>query len=189
MKKYGELTLGQIEAIVNKLGGMDGVHRLLADDLEVVTKNRGLQGGDIFRLTIDYSLTLEQIIATGQYDWKNDDITAKRFPIKGDGIVEYEARYFHFNRNISSEDAVKEMEAAGWQPAKIEHALSHGKTFPDEQRKFPIIGLGSVAEVSCSRGVPCLRGSVSERRLGLDWWGDVWSPDYRFLAVRKVSVS
>lgn len=30
--KYGNLTLGQIEAIVNKLGGMDGVNRLLADE-------------------------------------------------------------------------------------------------------------------------------------------------------------
>lgn len=33
--KYGELNLGQIEAIVNKLGGMDGVRRFLSDELEV----------------------------------------------------------------------------------------------------------------------------------------------------------
>lgn len=31
--KYGELNLGQIEALVNKLGGMDGVHRFLSDEL------------------------------------------------------------------------------------------------------------------------------------------------------------
>ncbi|MDO8495220.1 MAG: hypothetical protein Q7S32_01675 [bacterium] len=31
--KYGELNLGQIEAIVNKLGGMDGVQRLLSGEL------------------------------------------------------------------------------------------------------------------------------------------------------------
>jgi len=29
--KYGELNLGQVEAVVNKLGGMDGVRRLLRD--------------------------------------------------------------------------------------------------------------------------------------------------------------
>lgn len=28
--KYGELTLGQIEAVINKLGGMDGVRRFLS---------------------------------------------------------------------------------------------------------------------------------------------------------------
>lgn len=33
--KYGELNLGQIEAVVNKLGGMDGVHRLLANELTI----------------------------------------------------------------------------------------------------------------------------------------------------------
>ena len=35
--KYGELTFGQMEAVVNKLGGMDGVASLLADEM-VVTK-------------------------------------------------------------------------------------------------------------------------------------------------------
>jgi hypothetical protein len=35
--KYGELTLGQVEAIVNKLGGMDGVKGFLSGAL-VVTK-------------------------------------------------------------------------------------------------------------------------------------------------------
>jgi hypothetical protein len=37
--KYGELNLGQIEAVVNKLGGMDGVNRLLADELTISPKN------------------------------------------------------------------------------------------------------------------------------------------------------
>ena len=36
--KYGELNLGQIEAIVNKLGGMDGVQRFLAGTSEVIAK-------------------------------------------------------------------------------------------------------------------------------------------------------
>jgi len=33
--KYGDLTLGQVEAMVNKLGGMDGVHRFLSGELVV----------------------------------------------------------------------------------------------------------------------------------------------------------
>lgn len=33
--KYGELNLGQIEALVNKLGGMDGVRRFLSGELVV----------------------------------------------------------------------------------------------------------------------------------------------------------
>lgn len=38
MIKYSELNLGQIEAVVNKVGGMGGVQRLLADELVVVEK-------------------------------------------------------------------------------------------------------------------------------------------------------
>ena len=34
--KYGELNLGQIEAVVNKLGGMDGVSRFLSNEQLVV---------------------------------------------------------------------------------------------------------------------------------------------------------
>ena len=36
--KYGELNLGQVEAIVNKLGGMEGVKRFLAGNIEVVVR-------------------------------------------------------------------------------------------------------------------------------------------------------
>lgn len=36
--KYGELTLGQVEAIANKLGGMNGIDRFLAGELVVVEK-------------------------------------------------------------------------------------------------------------------------------------------------------
>lgn len=34
--KYGKFNLGQIEAVVNKLGGTDGARRFLAGELVVV---------------------------------------------------------------------------------------------------------------------------------------------------------
>lgn len=144
---------------------------------------------DTFRLTVDYGQTLDQMIAVGRYDWKNSDITAERFSIEGNGIVEFEARYFHFDRNISSESAIVAMKEAGWEPAKIEHVFAHGKTFPEEQCKFPVIGLGSVAEVSGDRLVPGLGSVGSERNLNLDWFDDDWNPVCRFVAARKVSAS
>lgn len=146
---------------------------------------------DIFRLVVDYGKSLEQMIAAGHYNWKNDNITTKRFPIEGEGVVEFEARYFNFDHNISSENAVEEIEQADkdnpWTPAKIEHTLALGASFPEEQRKFPIIGLGSVAKVNGYRRVPDLRRSGSDRDLDLYWWGSGWYSGGRFLAVRKVS--
>ena len=142
-------------------------------------------------LSVDYGQTLEQMIAAGYYDWTNSDITQARFPIVGDGVQQFEAKIFHFDCNISSEKAVKEIETADianpWEPGKIEHTLSFGTKFPEEQRKYPIIGLGSVAKISGLRSVPSLDGDGTERGLGLGWWDFDWFGFCRFLAVRKLS--
>ena len=138
---------------------------------------------------VDYDMNLEAMIAAGNYDWKNDDINAKRFPIVGKGKVEFEDTIFHFDRDISSEDAVKEIIAADtknpWEPGKIENILAYGAKNPEEQRKFPIVGLGSVGKVRGNRCVPDLYGGDSGRSLYRAWWGRDWHADFRFLGVRK----
>lgn len=62
--KYGELTLGQVEALVNKLGGMEGVQRFLSGELLVsatakvwktwktIQLGTGLQTADDFRKAV-----------------------------------------------------------------------------------------------------------------------------------------
>ena len=148
--------------------------------------------GDIVILEVNYDLSLEEMVAAGHYDWKNGDINAKRFPLAGKGVLWYEARYFHFDRNISSEAANKaimeEDVANPWMSAPIEHLLTFGARFPEEQRKHPIVGLGSSARVRGYRDVPCLCEYDSRHELNLGWWDGGWAPDCRFLAVRKVSV-
>lgn len=143
-------------------------------------------------LPIDYTKSLEQMISAGNYDWKNNNITAKCFRIIGEGRVDFEVKLFHFGRSISSGDAVAQIVAADpenpWEPAKAEHLLAFGEKFPDEQRKYPIIGLGSVGEVfGGGRLVLCLCGGSSRRGLDLPWFDVGWDGDYRFLAVRKVT--
>jgi hypothetical protein len=44
--KYGDLTLGQIEAIINKLGGYDMALRFLRDELSVSTPSRSWREED-----------------------------------------------------------------------------------------------------------------------------------------------
>lgn len=136
-------------------------------------------------IIVDYGQTLETMIAAGRYDWKNDNITVERFPIEGKGTVEFEAVLFHFDKDISSEDAKKQIEEAGYEVGKIEHVLSFGANYPEEQRKFPIVGLGSVGEVAGNRDVACLDRSDFGRDLDLRWLDGVWDADYRFLGVRK----
>ena len=149
-------------------------------------------------VAVDYGTSPQAMIAAGRYDWVDDDITPKRFPIVGTGVVEFETKVFHFDRYISSEDAVRFIRSeliepdpsttfSFWEPAPIEALLAYGAKNPDEQRQYPIIGLGSVAEVDGDRHVPYLGRHDAERVLFLYWWGSGWDAHYRFLAVRKLS--
>ena len=144
-----------------------------------------------FEIVVDFTMTLEQMVAAGKYDWKNDDIIAKQFSVAGDGRIECEARLFHFERSIAAEDperAIREAVPVGqWEPAKIEHLLAFGARYPDEQRKNPIVCLGSVSnsEVFGRRHVPYLYRRVLGRSLHLDWYSNGWHSFYRFLAVRN----
>lgn len=159
------------------------------DDRESVRKalKLGVALPESITLSVDYGRSLDQMIAAGNYEWKNNDITAKKFPVQGEGIEQFEAKIFHFDRTMSSEAVVEAIKAAGFEPGKIEHLLSFGEKYPEEQRKYPIIALGSVAEVDGGRIVPYLRVFGRERSLYLFWWDDDWGGRCRFLAVRKLS--
>jgi len=144
---------------------------------------------EMITLTVDYSRTLKQMIADGKYDWKNENITEKNFPIpeevKGKK-VEISTKLFHFNRDISSEDAKKEMDKDGFRPATLFEQQAFAQKHPELQRQFPIVALGSVWRSTYGiRRVPYLRVDDDERGLRLDWLGFIWRADCRFLAVRK----
>ena len=136
-------------------------------------------------LTIDYGMSLTDMIDAGGYDWTNSDVTAKRFPVSGSGKVEISAELVHFDRNITSDDAVKGMVKRGLRPATFAELLAFGAKYPEDQRKFPVVALGSSAEVHGNLSVPCLYGSDAERSLHLGWCDGGWRGHFRFLAVRN----
>ena len=143
-------------------------------------------------LTVDHTQPLPQMIADCGCNWNNPDITADKFPVVGEGIVAYEWKLFHFNRDISSDDAKTAIEADDpanpWAPAGLPQLLKYGANHPDEQRKFPIVALGSVARVGLPRLVPYLGRFDAKRSLSLRGWGGDWRAVCRFLAVRPVKL-
>jgi hypothetical protein len=144
-------------------------------------------------VVVDYSMTLEQMVAAGNYDWKNEDIISRQFSVLGEGRPEFEVQLFNFGRSISSEDAeraIKEAVPSGqWELGRIEHLLAFGAKYPETQRKFPIVCLGSVSnsKVFGKRHVPYLYRRVLGRSLHMDWYSNGWHSFYRFLGVRKKS--
>lgn len=138
---------------------------------------------------VDYSQSFEEMILAGSYDSRDEGLIANNFPIVGEGRVEFEDAVFHFDKFITPHKVIARIisfdQNNPWQPAKTENTLTYAAQKPDEQRKYPIVGLGSVAGVSGGRHVLCLCGNKTHRRLEGRLLGFEWIPFYRFLAVRE----
>ena len=85
------------------------------------------------------------------------------------------------------DEVERELDKMGLRPGKIEELLAVGETYPDLQRQFSVIALGSVAEVSGNRHAVYLGWDGSERNLDLCCRGDDWDELCRFLALAKSS--
>ena len=126
------------------------------------------------------------MIATGKYDWVHSDITHEHFSITGKGAVELELKLIHLEKSMSTDNVLKELDRRGYRLATLPELLAFGAKFPEKQREFPIVALGSVWTISGGdRYVSCLYEGGSGRGLNLDWCDDGWDGFCRFLAVRK----
>ncbi len=139
----------------------------------------------------DYSRSLAVMIAAGSYGYANPNILADNFPMRGEGTQEIETFLVQFwNWDIYSEKAITELDKRGYRPANISELLAFGERYPDLQRQFPIVALGSEWQPrGGGRLYPFLDTDGGVRRLCLDnlgipYYGG-WSDRYRFLAVRK----
>lgn len=126
---------------------------------------------------------LSQLIASKKFDYVNSDITDNLFSKPSSISSDY--RLYHFNRYISSEDAIKEMAKDGFCPANAWELIQ----WPDWNEKDLVVALGSVGEVVGGRGVPGLFGGDSERSLYLSCWVGDWLDYCRFLGVRNSEIS
>lgn len=139
-----------------------------------------------YTVTVDYSQTVEQLVRAGRYDWANNSITSRNFPSRERDQARLDIFLVSFDRNISSEDAIKAMEEQGLRPATLKELLALGAAHPNLQRENPIVALGLTWRYPHGHlGVPCLSGGGSGRFLNLSWFEGDWLPYWRFAAVRK----
>lgn len=121
--------------------------------------------------------TLKQLIKKNKFDWVHPDINEKNFPLED--ISSNPTKLFHFNRPITSEEAIKEMAKEGYRPANAYELLAwdgwNGQDW--------VVALGSFAKIGGNRYVLYLNGDGSERSLGLGWLDGGWDDFYRFLAI------
>lgn len=151
-------------------------------------KRDGPNATGTYPVSVPYngSSTIKELVAAGAFDWKNDDITDKHFPQEKTGAEDVEIELVHLDRDISTDDALVELDKRGLRPANPAELLAFGATFPEVQREFPFIALGQFwRDPNGNRRVVFLDGSGSLRRALLYWTGRDWHRFCRFAGVRK----
>ena len=144
-----------------------------------------------FKVAVDYSQTIEQMIAAGHYDCVgsriNLNINSGGFSTSRRGIQDVEIIIVSFDSSMKSEDILRALDKKSLRSAELPELLAFGAAYPQKQREFVIVALGSVGRSRYGLPVaPAIYRSVPpcERVLDTFFFNRTWSPDFRFAAVR-----
>ena len=158
----------------------------LLDKLADVMAEAARKPHDLYQVRVNYELSVEEAIEAGKYQAVNADITGKNFPSTKKGQADIEIVLIRFEHRMKSEDVLDELHKEGLRAADLPEFLAFGAEHPDVQRKFSVVGLGSVwQDRKGYRNVPCLYTASEGRYLDLHWWDDGWYSYSRFAAIRK----
>jgi hypothetical protein len=137
-------------------------------------------------VSVNYDRSVEELLKAGGYDWADENITAKNFPSKRNGMADLEIVVIEFKNGFKSDDVVEWLDKHSFRPAELPELLAFGEEHLDMQCNCSVVALGSWwHDRSDYRRVPCLDVNSDQRKLGLVWWGHKWESNYRFTAIRK----
>lgn len=129
-------------------------------------------------------LTIAPLIVAGKYDYVNSDITDEYFPQEREGEVIVVPQTVHFDRDISTDDAIAEIKKLGKRSWNAAECLAFGAANPELQRQFPLTALGQFWQhPNGDRHVVHLGRHGNERHAHLDWIDDDWGRFCRFGVV------
>ncbi len=146
---------------------------------------------NVFVVTVHYDFSHTKQMKAGKFDWVTDyDHNVIRKPPTEhlsplpQSTVEQRITLVHLNRYARREEIIAEMEKLNVRPVTSPEFLALTKAYPDLQRQFPLVGLGSVwVDSNGSRFVLHAFNDSDERELGLRWDDVQWSGNCRFPAV------
>src|SRR3989338_1237542 len=80
-----------------------------------------------FFITVDGNKTVEQMVGAGRYPICDPLISSRHFPCKPHRSGVFEAHIIKLGRNISSRDAIVEIDMMGFRPADLRELLAFGE--------------------------------------------------------------
>jgi hypothetical protein len=121
-------------------------------------------------VTIDYNMTVEQMVAAGRYDNPVVNLghllTVKTEPR---GVVQIELELVPLENIVSRGHGYQELWKLDKRPATLAELLGFGAACFDAQSVSPIIALGSFSDVFGLEHVPHLSINDSKRHLHVGW--------------------
>ena len=156
---------------------------------------------ETFRFTVDYRMSLAQMIEAGRYDSIDTGINLDRFPMMGRAKSEWEGSLIHFDRTIDCDSADIDLGQIAriasrntdypWSAGAAEHLLAFGVQLPEEQKKFAIIATGSRPREATTPNLwaICLNRICKHRTLEMVERWQKHPKECRFLLVREIPKS
>lgn len=139
---------------------------------------------------VDYNQSLTEMIKAGNYDICESPctLTPEMFRVQGKGVHEVELVLVNLDKRVTSANVMAEIKKQGLRPADVAELLTFGAKYPDVQKDFQIVELGSVwasPHGDCVLGLDSIWGGLRRcwRRLMLCQYWPVWSADCWFLAA------
>jgi hypothetical protein len=148
-----------------------------------------------YPLDVDYSRSVEDSLGAGRYDWVSHRVSSVNFPSSENGRGMISAVLIPFSPLASLDYVLNRQAAAGLRPATLKELLAFGEAYPEVQKRFPVIALGSSAvlletvfrpaypedrmmpmfsdfEQRRERVYPFLGDGLFGRKVNLDWLDD-----------------
>jgi len=188
------------EAVERNHGLTEDLHLLAQPEgdsiIDTVAKQLAMVGAmqrNAYVVSVNYDLAHDAQIEEATFDWVTDydnnlirkPPTEHRSPLPK-GTVEQRIMLVLLGRDARREEIIAEMDTLNVRPVLSPEFLALTTAYPDLQRKFPLVGLGSVWVGSGkSRRFLYACGDSDSRDLDLDWIGGKWRGDCRFPAVRQ----
>ncbi len=137
---------------------------------------------------VTYPKEFNLLIARGYYGFVNKYFNKTHVDIPPECVnkkVTVKAKLFKADCHGLTQPTISEIETAGYRVAVFHELLALGIAFPNLQKEFTIIALGSVKKslLGLIEKVPCLQVKKGVRSLDLvrDF---VWKKNERFLAIK-----
>lgn len=138
-------------------------------------------------LLIDYKQSVDTLIKKGNYvgvdPYIGSTVFVKNEVTPKDTVIQQTAILLNFNQTMTSKNVIDSMKIRGLRPATAQELYSLGMQYPELQREFDIIALGSVTK---DARVPVLWESpfyeLYDRDADLWIWSALWDQYEWFLA-------